>query len=284
MNDKKLRSLKTYLFKNKLLLLSTILISIILAVLNVAVAFILKMLIDISVDGSINDLFDLVYIVIGFLALYLVLSISHYLLKNKYVKEALTSYKEVICQIIIRKDLADFKKKNTGSYLSVISNDVKTIETDYVQGNLVIVTQISLFIFGLGAMIYLNYLVAIVVLGLSLIPIVVSIIFNGRVAFHQKGVSERNEGFTTTIKDFFNGFTVIKSFGVEKEVTTAISEVNDSLEAKKRQFNNLTDLINSLTEVSGFIVVVGTFTFGTWLALNGKSTPGDVVAYIQLLN
>ncbi len=54
-----------------------------------------------------------------------------------------------------------------------------------------------------------------------------------------------------TIKDFFNGFTVVKSFGIEKEVSNAISDANQSLETKKRTFNNLTDLINSLTEVSG---------------------------------
>lgn len=284
MNDKKPSSLKTYLFKNKVLFLSTILISILLTVLNVGLAFILKWLIDISVSGTFTDLIDLVKIVIGFLALYLVLSIIHYLLKNKYVKDAVTAYKEVISQIILRKDLADFKKKNTGSYISVISNDVKTIETDYVQGNLIIITQVSLFFIGLGAMFYLNYLVALVVLGLSLFPIIVSIAFNGKIAFHQKNVSEKNEGFTTTIKDFFNGFTVVKSFGVEKEASNAISEANLNLEGKKQKFNNLTDLIRSLTEVSGFAVVVGTFTFGTWLALNGKSTAGDVVAYIQLLN
>ncbi|MBO0996116.1 ABC transporter ATP-binding protein [Bacillus sp. SD088] len=278
------RSLRENLFKNKFLFISTIIISILLACFNIGLAFILKWLVDISVDGTTSELIRLVQMVIGFLVLYLVLSITHYLLKNKYIKNALTRYKEVICQIIIRKDLTDFKKKNTGSYISVISNDVKTIETDYVQGNLILVTQIALFILGLAAMFYLNVLVAIVVLILSLVPIIVSVVFNGRVAFHQTGVSEKNEGFTTTIKDFFNGFTVVKSFGIEKEVSNAISDANQSLETKKRTFNNLTDLINSLTEVSGFMAVVGTFSFGAYLALNGKSTAGDVVAYIQLLN
>lgn len=278
------RSLRENLFKNKFLFISTIIISILLACFNIGLAFILKWLVDISVDGTTSELIRLVQMVIGFLVLYLVLSITHYLLKNKYIKNALTRYKEVICQIIIRKDLTDFKKKNTGSYISVISNDVKTIETDYVQGNLILVTQIALFILGLAAMFYLNVLVAIVVVILSLVPIIVSVVFNGRVAFHQTGVSEKNEGFTTTIKDFFNGFTVVKSFGIEKEVSNAISDANQSLETKKRTFNNLTDLINSLTEVSGFMAVVGTFSFGAYLALNGKSTAGDVVAYIQLLN
>lgn len=279
-----MKSLKGYLFKNKLLFLGTIIFSILIAGLNIAVAFILKTLIDIGVDGKFEELINLVAIVLVFLVLYLVFNILHYLMKNNYLKKALASYKDAISKIIINKNLADFRKKNTGSYISVISNDVKTIETDYVAGNLIIITQVALFIMGLAAMFYLNVLVAVVVILLSALPIISAVVFNGKVAVSQQEVSEKNENFTTTVKDVFNGFTVIKSFGVENEVGEALSRTNNNLEMKKRKFNNITDLVKSLTEVSGFIVVIGTFTFGTWLAIQGTISVGEVVAYIQLLN
>ncbi|MNZ22726.1 putative multidrug export ATP-binding/permease protein [compost metagenome] len=278
------KSIKSLLFKNKALLIGTIAFSIVMAGLNVYLAFILKMLINISIDGEVSDLLQLVLIVSLYLSVFLVVSILQFWMKNKYVKEALVGYKDAITEKIIKKDLSDFRRKNSGSYISVINNDVKTIETDYVEGNIIIMTQVMLFLFGLGAMFYLNIQVAIVAVILSLLPVFTSIVLNGKVAFRQKNVSEKNESYTTAIKDIFNGFTVIKSFGVEKEVSKAIAGANSSLEIDKRKLKNLSEFIKSLTEVSGFIVVVGTFTFGTWLAINGKTTPGDVLAYIQLLN
>lgn len=278
------KSIKSLLFKNKALLIGAIVFSIIMAGLNVYLAFILKMLINISIDGEVSDLLQLVLIVSLYLSVFLVVSILQFWMKNKYVKEALVGYKDAITKKIIKKDLSDFRRKNSGSYISVINNDVKTIETDYVEGNIIIMTQVMLFLFGLGAMFYLNIQVAIVAVILSLLPVFTSIVLNGKVAFRQKNVSEKNESYTTAIKDIFNGFTVIKSFGVEKEVSKAIADANSSLEVDKRKLKNLSEFIKSLAEVSGFIVVVGTFTFGTWLAINGKTTPGDVLAYIQLLN
>lgn len=251
---------------------------------HVGLAFILKILIDLGVDGKVEDLFALIPIISALLALYLIINIIHYYLKNIYVMRALVSYKDAISKLIINKNLADFRKKNTGSYISVINNDVKTIETDYVEGNLIIITQLSLFIMGLSAMFYLNVQIAIVVVVLSLLPIISTIAFNGKVARSQQNVSEKNESFTTSIKDMFNGFTVIKSFGVEKEVSGAISQVNANLEAKKRELYNVQGLIKSLTEVTGFLMFIGTITYGVWLAIKGEITVGEVMAYIQLIN
>ena len=146
---------------------------------------------------------------------------------------ALIGYKDAILRIIINKNLVDFRKKNTGSYISVINNDAKTIETDYVEGNLIIITQTALFIMGMSAMFYLNAQIAIVVVVLSLLPIIATVTLNVKVERHQTDVSKKNEGFTTAIKDIFNGFTVIKSFGVEKEVSETVSKVNQGLEGQK---------------------------------------------------
>lgn len=284
MSIKRAHSLKAELFKHKVLLGAAIALSIATAAMNVALAFILKQLIDIGVKGTFEELIRLVMIVLGFLVLFLLVGVLQYLCKNAYVQRSMIGYKDAITDTIINKNLADFRKRNTGSYISIINNDAKIIETDYVGGNLILITQIATFVMGLSSIFYLNVQVALVAIALSLLPIVSSLALNGKVAFRQTRVSEKNETFTTSIKDIFNGFTVIKSFGVESEVGRSVSQVNAELETRKKKYNNITGLINVLTETSGFMVVVGTFTFGTWLAIKGRITVGEVVAYIQLLN
>ena len=278
------QSIKRHLFSNKHLFYASIVLSIIISAMNVGLAFILQILIDLGVDGESSQLLRMAWIIGGLLALYLVINVIHYTLKNTYVMRALVCYKNEIFDIILNKNLSEFRKRNTGSYISVINNDVKTIETDYVEGNLVIITQIALFIMGLSAMFYLNAQIAIAVIILSLLPIVATVAFNGKVDFTQKEVSRKNGGLTTTIKDIFNGFTVIKSFAVEKEVVSAISGVNHDLETTKQKLYNLQGLIKTLTEVTGFLMFIGTIVFGVWLAIIGDITVGEVVAYIQLIN
>lgn len=284
MRIKRELSLKKYLFKNKFLLGAAVVLSVASAAMNVALAFILKELIDIGVQGTFGELIDLVLLVLAFLGLFLIVGVLQYLFKNKYVQRSMIGYKDAISRKIIDKNLADFRKRNTGSYISIMNNDAKIIETDYVSGNLILITQIAMFVMGLASIFYLNVQVAVVAILLSLLPVAASLALNGKVAFRQKKVSEKNEAFTMSIKDVFNGFTVIKSFGVEREVAQTVSEVNTELETRKKKYNDITALIGVLTETSGFIVVVGTFTFGTWLAIQGKITVGEVVAYIQLLN
>ncbi|CAM3640454.1 MULTISPECIES: ABC transporter ATP-binding protein [Saccharibacillus] len=284
MRIKRELSLKKYLFKNKFLLGAAVVLSVASAAMNVALAFILKELIDIGVQGTFGELIDLVLLVLAFLGLFLIVGVLQYLFKNKYVQRSMIGYKDAISRKIIDKNLVDFRKRNTGSYISIMNNDAKIIETDYVSGNLILITQIAMFVMGLASIFYLNVQVAVVAILLSLLPVAASLALNGKVAFRQKKVSEKNEAFTMSIKDVFNGFTVIKSFGVEREVAQTVSEVNTELETRKKKYNDITALIGVLTETSGFIVVVGTFTFGTWLAIQGKITVGEVVAYIQLLN
>lgn len=280
----KTTTLKHYLFKNKHLFVGAIVLSLVIAAMNVGLAFILKILIDTGVSGGTGELVRMMWITGGLLALYLLLNVAHYHLKNKYITRALFGYKDAILQRIIQKDLADFRKKNTGSYISVINNDVKTIEVDYVGGNLIIISQIALFIMGLSAMFYLNAAIAIVVIVLSILPILATVCFNGKVERSQTEVSHRNEGFTTSIKDIFNGFTVIKSFGVEREVAKTLSVMNGELEGKKRKLYDVQGLIQTLTEVTGFIMFIGTIAFGVLLAIQGNITVGEVMAYIQLIN
>ncbi len=281
---KQTNSLKHHLFKNKHLFVGAIFFSLIISAMNVGLAFILQILIDLGVYGEVSELVNMAWIIGGLLLIYLLVNVFHYKIKNIYVMRALISYKDAILGIIIKKNLADFRKRNTGSYISVINNDVKSIETDYVEGNLVIITQVSLFIMGLAAMFYLNPYIAIAVIVLSILPILATVGFNGKVDTTQREVSSKNEGFTTSIKDIFNGFTVIKSFGVEKEVTETIADVNKDLESKKRKLYDVQGLIKTLTEVTGFIMFIGTIAFGVWLAIMGDITVGEVVAYIQLIN
>ena len=176
----------------------------------------------------------MIIIAIIVMVLFVLCGIIEYVLKNLYIKKTVLKYKNTIVDKLLKKDLKEFKLSNTGSYISMLTNDIKIIEIDYIESLFKIIKQCSLFVTGVIAMIYISLKVFVVVLIVSIIPVIVSAIFNGKTVSLQKDVSENNSNFTTLVKDLFSGFTVIKSYNIEKEIFKNIFKNNSKLEESKR--------------------------------------------------
>ena len=67
-------------------------------------------------------------------------------LKPKYQKKAITQYKNNIYTHILDKNIANFNKHNTSTYISALTNDVTKIEEDYLFSAFDLITNVTLFI------------------------------------------------------------------------------------------------------------------------------------------
>ena len=82
----------------------------------------------------------------------------------------------------------------------------------------------------------------------------------------------------------FSGFSVIKSFQAEKEMSVHFAKQNRSTEevrCKRRMVENLVYIV-AMALVTGSQVVI--MAFGAWLVMQGTLTVGVLVAFIQLMN
>ena len=124
--------MKFYIKQNKVLFVATILVSVIASLGYVFMAILLQQLLDIAVGKDMQQFIRMVLFSIFYFA---VLGIFLYL-------QSLLS-KKVRCKIIrqIRSDvfrgtvdhsIEDFNKKNTADYISIITNDVKMIEDNFL--------------------------------------------------------------------------------------------------------------------------------------------------------
>lgn len=250
----------------------------------IGIAFILQKMIDAGTTKNMVLMENLILVSIVYLVLSLIFSILEYVLKNRYVKNVMVRYKSDIIDNFLNKNLQEFKVSNTGSYISILNNDIKIIETDYVEAIFNIIRQIVLFVGGVAAMVYVSYKVFLLVIICSLLPVIVSVAFSKQTADKQNKVSDSYSTFTTAIKDMFSGFTVIKSYNIEKEIASNLLSFNKKLEIRKNKYNNVVGLVGSLSGACGFLVVIVAFGFGSYLCIKGEITTGSVIAIIQLLN
>ncbi|BCN29855.1 ABC transporter ATP-binding protein [Anaeromicropila herbilytica] len=259
-------------------------VCIIASLLNIASAFILKELMDVASNGSMKEL----YRIFIFCILFMIFLAGTLFLKriyvNNYIYKAVNQYKNYSFQMLLKNSINAFDKEVTGKYISIFTNDINSIETNYVKGNILIVMQISNLIAGIASMAYLNWILTLCVLGISMLPILVSILFGKQLEEREKETSDRNEGFVGLVKDLITGFSVIKSFKAEKEVFHLFRDKNDIVENVKNNKRKTADMIVLFSSVSSFMVEVVTFVVGAYLAIRGIITAGTVIAFIQLLN
>ena len=146
----------------------------------------------------------------------LVLSVLMYLLiiylKPKYQKKAITQYKNNIYGYILDKNIANFNKNNTSTYISALTNDVNKIEEDYLFSAFDLITNITLFLCTIVIMLIYSPLLTLAGIFLSLLPFVGAIIVGGKLAFHEKEISDQNASFMHFVKDNLIGFSTIKVF------------------------------------------------------------------------
>ena len=121
-----------YIKKNKFLFILTILTSVISSLGYVFMAVLLQQLLDIAMDKNIQQfmrivIFSIVYFVVLGSFLYL-----QSLLSKKVICKIMLQIRSDVFRGTINHSIEDFEKKNTADYISVVTNDVKMLEDNFL--------------------------------------------------------------------------------------------------------------------------------------------------------
>lgn len=254
------------------------------ACLTIYIAFILKDLIEISIIGDTPKLLSFLLKVIFYAIFLFAIRVVASAFTSLFIKKGITNLKSFLTQSFLHKEVSNYSDKNTGDYVSVLSNDITTIETAYFAFRISIFTNLALFIGSLIGLSIINYKMLLVVIIASLLPILNSIIFGNKVVQYRQKVSQLNQKFTSTIKDFFSGFLVIKNFGIDSEINVVFNETNNSLENEKHRARLFSDIVAGASEFVVIILVLTVFFYGSYLISVKQLTISSLVAVVQLIN
>lgn len=274
-----------FYYKNKFPFVLAICSSLIAGSLNLILSWLLQQLIDAAARTpgalSLTVLTQLsAYFVLFCIAAFLL----EYFSEPRFIQRALKQYKDFAFRKLTEKSLSAFSEENTALYLSAFSNDVSSVEADYLAQQLSFITKTVLFFGTITMMLWYSPLMTSIAMGLMLLPILASVLTGNRLQAVEKAVSDRNGDFTAALKDYLNGFAVIKGFRAEKQILKLFTQKNQELEQEKftrRRIKTLTGMIGS---VAGIIAQLGVFLAGAWLALCGYGlTPGTVIIFVNLM-
>ena len=204
---------------------------------------------------------------------------------SEFRAKAMRQYREYVFDRLLEKGIQAFSGENSSLYLSALSNDVNTIETEFI-GRLQSTIQVGIaFVGALGLMLWCSPLLTLIAIAFSLLPILVSVVLGNKAAIAEKNVSDQKESYTGMLKDALTGFSVIKSFKAEKSMAELHDRSNaDVAEASKRR-TRVNVLVSYSSGIAGGILQFGVFFVAAALALSGRGiTAGTAIVFVQLLN
>lgn len=209
---------------------------IVMGLLNVLLSWLIQQLMDAAVGSTAAlPLPTLFWLTLGLIALVIVtFSLRRRVLPN-FLQRAMLQYKNQVYQELTQKNLASFAREDSSTYLSALSNDVASIELNYLEKSFVIVSNLIVFCTSLGLMLYYNPLMTLITIGLLSLPILAALLSGKKVALFEKEASDRNASFIAQLKDSLSGFSVIKAFQAEEALFEQFVDSNQRLEGAKRE-------------------------------------------------
>ena len=240
----------------------------------------------IMVDAMINPEIESItgYLVPMMLLIVLstIFSLCVFLCKSRFIHQALRQFKNLVFSKMVNKSFRAFSKENTARYLSVFSNDMKSIEDNYLNNIFLLVYYATVFTFSLIFVFAINYRLALFLIIIGSVSLLFSGKLSQKVAVLEKNVSDENESFMAEVNDLVSGFSVLKSFKIEKETKKIFDNENQILEEKKRSRRFWSGSLEVAGDSFGFLMQIGTFLYGAYLVLQGQCTAGSVLSIVSL--
>ena len=205
-------------------------------------------------------------------------------LRNKLVRQIMSRYKNKVFQSILDRDYRDFSKEKSGKFISVLTENMKKIEQDYLHQYFNISKNLSLMIFSLLTMFIGNWFLTLLVIIASIIPMMISGFIGQKSASLQNRAMVADQKYLAKVKDILAGFLVIKSFNVKDAICEDYSHESEKFDEINFIKGKFDVLANVISQLSGMIVFLVAFGGGMYLVFNSSTTIGSVTAIVQLVN
>lgn len=254
--------------------------------LNLIVSWLIMQLIDAAsgVPGTL-PIGTLAKLSGGFVVLCIAVFLLEYISMPLYIERAMLQYKNFAFRKLTEKGISSFRDESTATYLSALTNDSTSIETDYLGQQMALISKVFTFAGALVMMLWYSPLLTAIAAGVTILPLIASLLTGSRIEAAERRVSDRNRSFTAALSDCLAGFSVVKSFKAEKEIFKLFAENNRALEGEKFSKRRIKTIVGMIGSVTGIIAQLGVFLIGSYFALSGYGlTPGVVIIFVNLMN
>lgn len=224
------------------------------------------------------------YISVAYLITYWAFSILRRKYKNAFLNKALSQFKDYIFEKMLHKSVSQFGEGESSKFISAFSNDLASIENNYLVGSLNLILTILQAVAASIALLWIEWKLTLPAIIMAVFCCLFAIQYGKRLVHKEAQTSEENMGFVAQVKDLLNGFVVIKSFRAENEVLRIFRKKNVTLEDTKEGRRMTSDMVSIVGDISSIIINTMIVMLGVIYSFKGFLTIGKVIACVELAN
>lgn len=162
--------------------------------------------------------------------------------------------------------------------LAVLTVDLKLVEDKYFS---VLFDCLYYSLLGAVSLIYLVYLspaISILFIIFSFLPMLPAILFSKYLGTATENFTKSNEKFIRSIKDIFQGFSVLWTYGANRKFLGMAETVVNDLENSNEALNNKHSIVNLVSSMLSWLSYIVPITVALVFVTQGKLDASIVIA------
>lgn len=289
-NSKKsspVKRLMNYLKKYRFSLLFVFLFAIVSTVFTVLAPSVMGGITTALYDGAALGTFDverIVVLIVSLVFLYLIAQLFAFLQNfgmAKITAKVMQSLRGDIDRKMHSMKLDYYDTRTNGEILSVITNDVDTVNNAINQNLTQIVTQVIMAVGILFMMLRINLWLAVIAIVMVPVSILSALGVMKASAKHYGEQQELLGSLNGFIEEMYNGQSVVQTYNYQERANQKFDELNSALQNSAQSADIASGTISPITSFVNNAGYVISAVLGCLFVLSGKMTVGNVQAMLQ---
>lgn len=247
---------------------------------QIVMAYMVQTMTNIGTQRNFNNLPKFLLIAVsGFLITFLS-SLIFNRLKTGAIQETNTAMRVGI----LRGMLTQSSDENTDS-LGYLTTDFKLLETNRFDAEIEILMQAYMIVLALGYALLVNWLVTLLFLLSSCLPMLVSNLFQKPIQAASENWTKANDKYVNHTKNFLAGSSTLNLYDKQDNAVQKNQVLVNQLESALRKMNLLNlDTSSWINLIASLFTFMMPFLVGIYMVVKGQTTLGALFAIVQLSN
>ena len=202
--------------------------------------------------------------------------------KTTTTRHIMLKLRHSVVKGLLNKSIPDFQSTNSAEYITLLNQNISTLEENYLQMLLSIYESIISILISALMLIYINPIIAVISIVAMAIPSFIPKFFGTKLARCQGTVMQDSTNYNATIKDILNGFEVINAYKIAEPIQQKHSIAAIELENSKARYGNTMAKLYGLANMCSVFVQFLIMLLSGGFAVYGFISLGSIIAITQL--
>lgn len=247
---------------------------------TIVMAYMVQTLTNIATQKKWNQVSIFLAIVIGGFLITFIASLIFNRLKTAAIQETNTYLRTNIFKGMLSTD-----RDENSNALGFLTNDFKLLETNRFDAQIEIIMQACTLVLALGYALLVNWLVTILFLVGSFVPMFISNFFQKSIQNTSENWTEANGQYVNQTKNFLAGSETLRLYNGQESAAkkNQVKVFNLETALRKMKLLNL-DTGSWISLIGNLVTFLVPFLTGVYMVIHEMTTLGSLFAIVQLAN